>query len=66
MIIIYIYIVQLDYSNIIIYFICKVNWATRRLPFQKLLHRSVGEGAAPFPGLLHFTLNIYVPYKADC
>ena len=23
--------------------------------FQKLLHRGVGEGATPFPGLLHFT-----------
>ena len=24
---------------------------------QKLLHRGVGEGATPFPGLPHFTLN---------
>ena len=30
--------------------------ATRRLPFQLLLHCDVGEGADPFPGLLHFTL----------
>ena len=28
-----------------------------KAPFQKLLHRSVGEGATPFPGLLHFALD---------
>ena len=33
---------------------------TRRLPFQQLLHRGVGEGATPFPGLLHFTLDPYL------
>ena len=32
----------------------------RRLSFQKLLHRGVGEGATPFPGLLHFTLDPYL------
>ena len=33
---------------------------TRNLPFQWLLHRGVGEGATPFPGLLHFTLDLYL------
>ena len=32
---------------------------TRRLPFQELIHRDVGEGATPSPGLLHFTLDTY-------
>ena len=32
----------------------------RRLLFQQLLHRGVGEGAIPFPGLLHFTLDTYL------
>ena len=31
----------------------------RRLPFQQLLQRGVGEGATPFPGLLLFTLDPY-------
>ena len=31
-----------------------------RLPFQSLLHRGVEEGAAPFSGLLHFTLDTYL------
>ena len=26
--------------------------------FQSLLHRGVGEGATPFPELLHFTLDL--------
>ena len=30
------------------------------LPFQLLLHRGVGEGATHFPGLLHFTLDMYL------
>ena len=34
--------------------------ATRSLPFQWLLHRVVGEGATPFLGLLHFTLDTYL------
>ena len=29
-------------------------------PFQYLLHRGVGEGATPFPGLLHFSLYTYL------
>ena len=33
---------------------------TRRLPFRQLLHQGVGEGATPFPGLLHFTLEPYL------
>ena len=33
---------------------------TWRLPFQQLLHWGVGEGTTPFPGLLHFTLDIYL------
>ena len=31
-----------------------------KLPFQKLLHRCIGEGATPFPGLLHFTIETYL------
>ena len=27
---------------------------------RQLLHRGVGEGATPFPGLLHFTLDPYL------
>ena len=34
--------------------------ATRRLPFHKLLRRGVREGATPFPGFLHFTLDPYL------
>ena len=33
---------------------------TRKLPFQLLQHRDVGEGATPFPGLLHFTFDSYL------
>ena len=33
---------------------------TRRLPFQLLLHPGVGEGATPFPGLLHFNPVLYL------
>ena len=33
--------------------------------FDSLLHQGVGEGATPFPGLLHFTLGS-VPYNAEC
>ena len=33
---------------------------TQKLPFQMLLHRGVEEGATPFPGLLHFTLDPYL------
>ncbi len=32
----------------------------RRVPFQYLQHRVVGEGATPSPGLLHFTLDHYL------
>ena len=32
----------------------------RRLLFQLLLHRGVGKGTSPFPGLLHFTLDPYL------
>ena len=28
--------------------------------FNSLLHQGVGEGATPFPGLLHFTLDPYL------
>ena len=28
--------------------------------FDSLLHQGVGEGATPFPGLLHFTLDLYL------
>ena len=30
------------------------------LPFQKLPHRGVEEGATPFTGLLHFILDTYL------
>ena len=33
---------------------------TRRLSFHWLLHQGVGEGATLFPGLLHFTLDLYL------
>ena len=33
---------------------------TQKLPFQLLPHRGIGEGATPFPGLLHFTLDPYL------
>ena len=33
---------------------------TKRLPFQKLLHRGVEEGATPLAGLLYFTLDPYL------
>ena len=43
----------------------KVSWrpysrVTWRLPFLQLLHQGVGEGATPFPGLLHFILDPYL------
>ena len=33
---------------------------TRRLPFQLLLHRGVGESATPFPEFRYFTLDPYL------
>ena len=33
---------------------------TRRLPFPELLHRGVGEGATPNPGLFHLILDPYL------
>ena len=32
----------------------------RRLPFQKLLHQGVGEGATPFLRFFHFTFDPYL------
>ena len=32
-------------------------------PFSIAVYRSVGEGATPFPGILHFTLNPYLIMK---
>ena len=32
----------------------------RRLPLQSLLHKHVKEGSTPSPGLLHFTLDMYL------
>ena len=40
----------------------KIKLATL-VPFQLLQQWGVGEGATPFPGLLHFTLD---PYNAEC
>ena len=34
--------------------------ATQRLPFHKLLNQGVAEGAIPFSGLPHFTLDLYL------
>ena len=31
-----------------------------KAPFSNLLHQGLGEGATPFPGLLHFTLDPYL------
>ena len=33
---------------------------SRRFPFRELLHQGVGEGATPFPGLIHFTFDPYL------
>ena len=33
---------------------------TQRPPFLQLPQRGVGEGATPFPGLLHLTLDLYL------
>ena len=33
---------------------------TRKLPFREPLHQGIGEGVTPFPGLLHFTLDLYL------
>ena len=33
---------------------------TRRLSLYKLLPRGVGEDDTPFPGLLHFTIDMYL------
>ena len=34
-------------------------------PFQLLLHRGVGEGTTPFPGLLRFILDKYLMILSD-
>ena len=34
-------------------------------PFQQLPHQGVREGATPFPGLLHFTLDPYLIMLSD-
>ena len=31
-----------------------------KAPFSILLYQGAGEGATPFPGLLHFTLDPYL------
>ena len=53
------------YIYMYIYRVSKEKLATvvesdRMLPFQQLLHQGVEEGATPFPGLLHFTLDTYL------
>ena len=49
---------------VIKYFLSKVGDHSRGWPegslFDSLLHQGVGEGATPFPGLLHFTLDPYL------
>ena len=46
------------------YLVSKVGDHSRGWPegslFDSLLHQGVGEGATPFPGLLHFTLDPYL------
>ena len=37
-----------------------VDEGDQKAPSSKLLHWGVGEGATPFPGLLHFTLDTYL------
>ena len=32
----------------------------KKYVFYKLLHRGIGEGTTPFPGLFHFTLDTYL------
>ena len=41
-------------------YIYNVGESDAKAPFQQLLHRGVREGAASFPGLLHFTLDAYL------
>ena len=48
------------YIYIYIYNLETLVKVTQRLPFQWLLHRGVGEGATPFPGLFHFTVDPYL------
>ena len=47
-----------------LYYLSKVGDHSRGWPegslFNSLLHEGVGEGATPFPGLLHFTLDPYL------
>ena len=58
---IYIYNVNTHEDRVTEMLLWKLNAsATRRLPFQLLLYPSVGEGATPFPGLFHFTLDTYL------
>ena len=37
---------------------------TQRIAFRSLLHQGLGEGATPFPGLLHFTLDSYLVMRS--
>ena len=52
------------YSPYVILLKSKVGDHSRGWPegslFDSLLHQGVGEGATPFPGLLHFTLDPYL------
>ena len=62
---IYLNICTLYLQNIYIYKkVSKVGDHSRGWPegslFDSLLHQGVGEGATPFPGLLHFTLDPYL------
>ena len=56
--------IKLKRNNIYIYKVSKVGDHSRGWPegplFDSLLHQGVGEGATPFPGLLHFTLDPYL------
>ena len=49
-----------SYIYIYIYICKKAGRLQLRLPFYLVLHQDVGEGASPFPGLLHFTLDPYI------
>ena len=59
-----IFLFEISYNKIIFIILSKVGDHSRGWPegslFDSLLHQGVGEGATPFPGLLHFTLDPYL------
>ena len=63
---VHMFICRYMYFYVCVCFFCLyVSWwqysrVTWRLPFQWVQHRGVGESATPFPGLLHFTLDMHL------